>query len=310
MARSSVATDDFNRADGAVGSNWSYIRLSSWQGATPNVGSNVLRGRAIGLNHQVIRWNGAGSFSDDQYAKIELGGMGWFGIDYMVGAVVRCSADTDANADYYAFLVIDDQPNGGNKTCKLVKRINGTETVIATVTTTSWTNGDTVELEAEGTTLRIFKNGTQIGSDYTGQTDLTTGKPGILIGGDLAGPPGPDNWEGGDVTGASPPAAPSSPSVSSVGMSTASGSWTDNSADETGFKVETSPSPYSSWTAASGSPTAADATSLGLTGLSPSTTYKMRVASTNAAGDSSWVESAEFTTTSAGKGRALLLGVG
>lgn len=110
--------------------------------------------------------------------------------------------------------------------------------------------------------------------------------------------------------GASAPSAPSGVTVGSVGPTSATVSWTDNSGDETGFKVETSPSPFSSWTADSGSPAAADATSLGLTGLSTGTTYKARVAATNGSGDSSWVESAEFTTTSAGKGRALLLGVG
>lgn len=110
--------------------------------------------------------------------------------------------------------------------------------------------------------------------------------------------------------GASAPSAPSGVTVGSVGPTSATVSWTDNSGDETGFKVETSPSPFSSWTADSGSPAGADATSLGLTGLSTGTTYKARVAATNGSGDSSWVESAEFTTTSAGKGRALLLGVG
>lgn len=110
--------------------------------------------------------------------------------------------------------------------------------------------------------------------------------------------------------GASAPSAPSGVTVGSVGPTSATVSWTDNSGDETGFKVETSPSPYSSWTAASGSPAAADATSLGVTSLSTGTTYKARVAATNGTGDSAWVESGEFTTTSAGKGRALLLGVG
>lgn len=291
MARSSVATDDFNRADGAIGSNWSYIRLSSWQGNPPHIVSNALAGRALGTNHQVVRWNGAGSFSNDQYAKIALGGMGWFGTDYMIGAVVRCSADTDANADYYAFFVVDDQSNGGNKTCKLVKRVNGTETVIATITTTSWTNGDTVELEAEGTTLRIYKNGSQIGSDYTGQTDLASGKPGILIAGDLAGPPAAQDWEGGDITGSAPD-APSAVTAGTPTPNSVSISWTDNSADETGFKVRYTPSPYSSFTTATGSVAASPYL---ITGLTDSVSYKASVAAFNGNGDSTWVESGIFT---------------
>lgn len=95
----------------------------------------------------------------------------------------------------------------------------------------------------------------------------------------------------------SPPAAPTIGTTTAISNTGATINWTDNSADETGFKVEWSPSPYSSWTADSGSPAAANATSLAITGLSPATTYKARVASTNAGGDSAWVETATFTTT-------------
>lgn len=94
-----------------------------------------------------------------------------------------------------------------------------------------------------------------------------------------------------------PPDAPTIGTTTAISNIGATINWTDNSADETGFKVEWSPSPYSSWTAASNSPAAANATSLAITGLSPATTYKARVASTNANGDSAWVETATFTTT-------------
>jgi hypothetical protein len=95
-----------------------------------------------------------------------------------------------------------------------------------------------------------------------------------------------------------PPDAPSGVTAGSITPTSASISWTDNSSDETGFKVQTAPSPYSSWTAASGSPAAANATSLSVTGLTDGVTYKARVAATNANGDSAWVESGTFTTLS------------
>jgi len=108
-----------------------------------------------------------------------------------------------------------------------------------------------------------------------------------------------------------PPTAPTGVTAGSVTALSATCSWTDASGDETGFKVQYAPSPYSSWTTLSGSPTAANATSLA-TGnvLASGTTYKFRVASTNANGDSAWVESNEFTTVGVGSGRMLLLGVG
>lgn len=95
----------------------------------------------------------------------------------------------------------------------------------------------------------------------------------------------------------SPPAAPTIGTTTAISNTGATINWTDNSADETGFKVEWSPSPYSTWTAASNSPAAANATSLAITGLTAATTYKARVAATNANGDSAWVETATFTTT-------------
>jgi hypothetical protein len=113
------------------------------------------------------------------------------------------------------------------------------------------------------------------------------------------------------VSEAGAPTAPTGVTAGSITALSATASWTDNSSDETGFKVEYAPSPYSSWTTLAGSPTAANATSLA-TGnvLTDGTSYKFRVASTNANGDSAWVESNEFTTVGVGSGRMLLLGVG
>jgi len=107
---------------------------------------------------------------------------------------------------------------------------------------------------------------------------------------------------------AAPPTAPTVGTASSIGSTTADANWTDNSGDETGFKVESAPDPFSSWTPQGTA--AADATTHPMTGLAPGTDHRFRVASTNGAGDSAWQTSATFTTTSGTKGRALLLGVG
>jgi len=92
------------------------------------------------------------------------------------------------------------------------------------------------------------------------------------------------------------PAAPTGVTVGSITPTGATVSWTDASTNETGFKVQTAPSPYTTWTTAAGSPTAANATSLAVTGLLDGTAYKARVAATNASGDSAYVESGIFTT--------------
>ena len=95
-----------------------------------------------------------------------------------------------------------------------------------------------------------------------------------------------------------PPNPPTGVTAGSVTAYAVTASWTDASGDETGFKVQYAPSPYSSWTAFSGSPAAANATTLASGNvLTPGTSYKIRVASTNANGDSAFVESGVFTTT-------------
>ncbi len=94
------------------------------------------------------------------------------------------------------------------------------------------------------------------------------------------------------------PAAPSGVTGGSVTFKSASVSWTDNSGDETGFKVRYAPSPYSSWTTAIGSVAASPYV---IDGLSENTSYKAGVAAFNANGDSTWAESGVFTTTALAK---------
>lgn len=108
-----------------------------------------------------------------------------------------------------------------------------------------------------------------------------------------------DDWFG--TLFDAPAVPPTEPSGVTVGTATPDGftvSWTDASSDETGFKVQTSPAPHTTWTDASNSPAAANATSLVVTGQSDGVVYKARVASTNANGDSDWVESGTITTLS------------
>ncbi len=81
------------------------------------------------------------------------------------------------------------------------------------------------------------------------------------------------------------PEAPSGLSANSLSVSQIHLSWTDNSSNETGFKIERSPDGSSGWTQVQ--LTAANATSWGDTGLTIGTTYYYRVRSFEpAAGDS------------------------
>lgn len=200
MARTLVASDNFNRANGAVGANYEYIRDSAWQANPPEIATNKLVPLSDGTHFQVCRWAGAGSFTNDQYAKLEIGGLGFFGATYRQGVVARCSADTNTAADMYGYYVLDD--GSSTRTTVLWKIVNGTQTTLDSASV-AWANGDTIEIEVEGTTVRGLKNGAVIVS--VTDTSLATGKPGFVVAGDSGGPPTADNWEGGNITGATNP---------------------------------------------------------------------------------------------------------
>ena len=81
-----------------------------------------------------------------------------------------------------------------------------------------------------------------------------------------------------------PPAAPSGLAAGSPGSTSVSLSWTDNSDDETGFRVEWREVGAANWT--SGATTAADETSATASSLARRTSYEFRVLAFNLSGDS------------------------
>lgn len=92
------------------------------------------------------------------------------------------------------------------------------------------------------------------------------------------------------------PTAPTTAVVSSVGTTTSTVSWTDNSDEEAYFTVDLmSPSAGESFPGTLQA-VAANATSYALTGLTPSQTYQVRVSATNLNGTSAYVTSSVFTT--------------
>lgn len=93
----------------------------------------------------------------------------------------------------------------------------------------------------------------------------------------------------------STPAAPSNLTATATSRSQVRLNWTDNSSNETGFKVEICTG--ASCTNFSQIGTAgANATTINVTGLSRSTTYRFRIRASNASGDSAYSNIASATT--------------
>jgi hypothetical protein len=91
-----------------------------------------------------------------------------------------------------------------------------------------------------------------------------------------------------------PPAAPSNLLATAISSSQINLAWSDNSVNETGFKIERSPNGSTSWMPIA--TVGANLTSYSNTGLSTNTTYYYQVRATNAGGDSAYSNVASATT--------------
>jgi hypothetical protein len=96
----------------------------------------------------------------------------------------------------------------GTSNIELAKVVAGAYTQIWLRTATV-AAGDTVRLEAQGTTLRAYVNGVQVGADAT-DSAIATGNAGVVYSSSITTKTG-DDWEGGTWSAGSPPA--SSPPV-------------------------------------------------------------------------------------------------
>lgn len=197
MTRIVVATDNFNRA--SLGANWAN-QNTNW-GTVQTSGSTVFTANASNTNNEAVaRWVGAGSFTDDQYSEVTIGGLTFLSASFAVGVIVRASADTNGDRDHY-FAEVQADSGGPNYTTVLGKVVNGTRTELHSAAL-AWVDTDKLSLEVEGTTLRVCKNGTALGGSFT-QTDasLSTGLPGILANGSA---PTGDDCEVGNLSSVPP----------------------------------------------------------------------------------------------------------
>jgi len=151
--------------------------------------------------------------------------------------------------------------------------------------TISITSSDYTEFNAAFTTFRII--GAQTGDVFQllGQAQITSPSGSVLINGLMF-----DSVAPAPTT----PAAPSALAVSAVASaSQLTLTWTDNSANESGFKLERSANGLIGWVLIT--TTAANATSTTDTGLFAGTSYFYRLSATGGSGDSAVTSTASAT---------------
>lgn len=210
MARTSIASDNFNSYTDAsnLGDAANWLELNNSTGLI-----RVHKPAADGFAYEHFqqrsecRWDGSGTFSNDQYASVTLA---QFFItadpDMFIGPAVRMSADTLSGRDYYGLFVYD-AANTSLTSTHVVKYVNNSPTdIYAKATGDNWTNGDVATLEAvtngSNVDLKVYKNGNLLRTVSDTSGTLTTGKPGLAgVGNSTAGQaPATTLWDGGDVT--------------------------------------------------------------------------------------------------------------
>jgi hypothetical protein len=182
QTRTLIASESFTYSNGDLqtvsGGNWTGL-LQSWCGAgCINVSSNKLLAGAPGIPGVGIKWSGSGSFTDNQYASAVLGGLPAFnGNDHYLGVACRMQGN-EGTRDWYGASV-SESAGSSPFTTRLFKIINGSETVIHEAAV-AWANGDRLEIECSGTTIRVLRNSAALGGSFTAtDTEIPSGVPGV-----------------------------------------------------------------------------------------------------------------------------------
>ena len=163
----SSASDDFARANGSLGPNWT---------PTSDGGMAIVSQAAVGTNgsgNSGDMWT-ANSFTSDQYSQVTLTGTQLTGNQW-IGAAARMQ---DSGKDAYVGIYFW---NSGSPELMLFLRNNGSWAELGSYSTAPLPGGTQLELTAVGNTLSFAENGTQVIGISDGT--LTGGTPGIIANG-------------------------------------------------------------------------------------------------------------------------------
>jgi len=186
-----VASDNFQRPNGPLGTNWA----TPLAGLAPySFGNLVITNDVVGVNsndYHCYAYGATNTFSDNQYSQAIITSIGpWTGV------IVRADTNQDM---FYLSLVF------GPNDYRIYARYNGVYYELATGSAVTWHVGDTLKLEVSGpvnqVTLSMYQNGAPVlmwRSTLSAQV-FTGGSPGIGI-----YSPSGDNltigsWKGGNL---------------------------------------------------------------------------------------------------------------
>jgi len=160
-AQAQLASDNFTRANGSPGSNWTILQ-GTW-----TISSDTLINSSAPGNSNPIYWN-ANTPNANQYAGYKVAAF-YISGNVRMGVGVRLQSGSDSG--YYVYC---NAISGSSCTSFILARsVSNTITTLQTITATV-AAGTEVLLEASGTTLSVWTGaigtGTQIGTNTTDST--------------------------------------------------------------------------------------------------------------------------------------------
>lgn len=182
-AEETTISDDFNRSDGPLGTNWTTITAGTMGVGVIEILSNMARGTVYQV-YSMAYYNAA-MFAADQYAQIIIGAA--VAPDY-TGIGVRL----DSAGNGYAVRAIT------TTVVQVVKLTAGVPTAMGSNFAVGDVRGLVFRLEAAGTsttTLSVYLNGTLLGTRADSTSPYTSGAPGLV----LRGTKDVDDFEAGDL---------------------------------------------------------------------------------------------------------------
>jgi hypothetical protein len=188
------ASDNFDRADGALGSNWTPQTTLALQ-----IGFNQAENSSGSIDYACAGWNTAtDTFSANQSAQLTISNAA---SDSAAAIGVRTSGHY--NLGTYSGYALNARGSfaGGSALDKVVLNV-GTDLIDLSATT--WASGDIAKIEVTGTTITGYKNGVSLGSVV--DSSLASGQPNFCLYG-IAFGERIDNWTADNLGGGTPPAS-------------------------------------------------------------------------------------------------------
>jgi len=178
-ASATTVSDNFNRADGPLGSNWTTVPGTS----APKIVSDILRAGTPGALNSAY-WS-ASTFSNDQFAQASLPNSS--GTQYGPGIAVRLSG----SKGYFLWY-------GNSSNTVSLWRMDSSSSWTQLAQSPSLTlspSSDVWKIQAVGSTISGYQNGNLV--VQATDTNIKSGSPGVWM---YYSSNQLDNWSGGNVT--------------------------------------------------------------------------------------------------------------